>query len=148
MKTAMKTAMSEHLAAWTSMLMGVMICAAAAPHDAFFLPNFCFYWRGQGAVIATLCLGRARMAALAGASLAMTLLFLCFYAWVSSAAHPQGMAWLLYLCALPGPIVACAVLTAFWGAQAHRTPAQAGAIVAAVVAASAVLNFAGICWSA
>lgn len=69
-----------------------------APHDAFFLPNFSFYWGGQLAIIAVLFIARPSAAGVAAMAAVLAAILLVMGLWVQhrTGAHPDGLVWLIY----------------------------------------------------
>ena len=124
---------TERTAAWASLVPGLVLSAAIAPKDAWFLPNFLFYMASQLAVLGVIAAFRPRPAVAAGSALALAAYLAGYACWVFTRTPAESMAWLGYLFVLPGALLPIAGAVA-WLRGRTGTPAPAAAGLAAVAA--------------
>jgi len=96
---------SEVKIVWLGIIFDVLVSALVAPKDAFFFPNFLYFFGSQVAVLVLLLLFRPRPAVVSGAAAAVPT-YLCvflLYLWF----HPdrEGLAILGYFFSLPGAVI-------------------------------------------
>lgn len=96
---------SERTSAWASLVPVLVLSAAIAPKDAWFLPNFTFYMASQLAVLGVIAAFRPRPAVAAGSALALAAYLAGYACWVFTRTPAESMAWLGYLFVLPGALL-------------------------------------------
>ena len=96
--------LTERSLAWASLAPGLMVSAALAPKDAWFLSNFLFYWLSQLAVLGLVAAPGPRPAIIAGTASALALYLGSYGVWLFSRTPPESLAWLGYVCSLPGAL--------------------------------------------
>lgn len=110
-----------------------------------FLSNFAFYWGSQLALLALALVFRPRAAVVAGIAFSLAVYLGLFATWVFTRAHPDSMAWLGYVFALPGGAIG-AILAAFASRKRAQVERLAvGPLAAGLVAAGIGLNQAVVC---
>lgn len=93
---------SEKLFVLLWVLFGFSVAVSLAPKDAYFLPNFAFFWLPQLVLLIIAHLCKLRPAMIAGVAFALASHLAVFAIWLRSREHPDSMAWLGYMFSLPG----------------------------------------------
>ena len=89
-----------------SVLLSILIAIILAPKNSYFFSNFAYYWVPQAIVLILLFVFKVRIPVMVGASLAMTVVLISYFLWISSLTdRSSGMAWIGYFMAIPGAFV-------------------------------------------
>ena len=136
---------NEVMLAISCIAIGMAVAATLAPRDAFFLPNFLFFWGTQVAIIALAALLKPRPAVLGGVSLALAIYLGSFGAWLFTRTHPESMAWLGFVFSLPGAAIAAVGVTLWQKNQVIYGPIRACLFATCAVLLGVSLNQVVVC---
>ncbi len=125
--------LTERTAAWASLVPGLALSIAFAPKDAWFLPNFQFYFFSQMAVVGIVALARPRGAVISGSALALALYFGAFATWVFTRTRPDGLIWLGYIFVVPAALAGI-LIGALWLRSREPLSGPKTALASAVAA--------------
>lgn len=109
--------------------------AAFAPFDAFFVPNFAFFFGSQLAILGLLVFYRPRPAVYAGVALTLSLCFVLFANW-----NKDALGWVLYVLCLPGPAIGTVFIGLKRGMWQSKDSFFAGVFAAVVTLVCIVAN--------
>ena len=135
----------ERCVAVAGVLLGLCVSAALAPKNSFFFPNMAYFWGSQLAVLALTLPLKPRPAIIAGVSVALAVYLGAFGAWLFSRTHPESMAWLGYLCSLPGAALGALIATFSLRSRTAMNTLVIGLVAMSAVLLGAFLNQAVVC---
>ena len=122
--------------------MGAAVSSIVAPHDAFFLPNFAFFWGSQLAVIALLYLAEPRAAAVGAISVVAATILIGFRSWIWHRANsnPDGLVWMIDPVLLFGAAMGGVAATFRYGGTRSVTGVRIACITGMAAAGASCLS--------
>jgi hypothetical protein len=135
----------ERHAAVGCVLLGLAVSILLARKNSFFFPNVAFFWASQLGVLEFVWLFRCRPAIVAGVAIALATYLAAFGAWLFTRTHPESMAWLGYVFALPGAVIGALGAAAWLRKRQDLRPLVAGSLAAVAVLTGVVLNQTAVC---
>lgn len=125
----------EFALAVTALGLAVATCAALAPFDRWFAPNFGFYLGTLALMLVPLLIQRPRPALVTGVSLVLTLCLIGFASW-----NHESLGWLLYVFCMPGAAIAAGAVGLARRYWQSCTAGFAATCAAAVTLAAMLVN--------
>jgi hypothetical protein len=128
----------EVMWAWGAALVGLELAILfwAGRHPM----NFAMTWVPQLIVLVVMLLLGARPAAIGGAAIAFAAYLSFFKWWVQNYYPLDGLVWLLYLCSLPGGLIAGIAAAVRFDRDDTRPAIKAGLVAAGMVIGGITVN--------
>lgn len=134
-ESAKTVGLTERVVAQAAIGIVGIASAAFAPFDAFFAPNFAFYFGSQLAILALLVFYRPRPAVYAGVALTLSVCFVLFANW-----NKDALGWVLYVLCMPGPAIGTVLIGLKCGMWQSKGPFFAGVFAAVVTLVCIIAN--------